>query len=359
MSSSFNTSAALISDEIHRRQTEFGILVDSNSKIIIPNQSSYSRIGQYFNPSKIVTQVLSNPRTLMVTTVMATGEFLQEDPLIWTDSLVDTGLHLNSTLNPVNGYTGPVIIRLIAFPMYSKMNSSNYSNPDGVLVFGDLVNGKVGLNEIAVTAYSSGYAGTYFFNSSSESLVFLSGVYRSDENSQYEYDVDVTDLLLPYMSQMMKLELGDLTFFQTRFRGHHFEFSVIPALPSFFADCLENTVPETSADFNPKIFHVRGKNADQWDLIQKQQLALQVPSIFVQLISSIGISYMLYRPVKKFIDGLQQSPLSGHASRLKLQRSRFCCDCIPMDLIMRSQIEKQGSSNAARTRDPETQQSTK
>jgi hypothetical protein len=213
-SSTYNASKAILAGEITKRRIEISLLVDRQANIVVSSTSDSSP-GLNFNPSGIVSDILSNPRPVMITVIMNSSFFLSLNPPTWTDSYANPSLVLNSSLNPSNGYSGLVVVRLSAIPAYQTGNT-NTASPDGVIIMGDMINGKEGLNEIVVTAYQSGYAGTYYQDPASGSLTFLSGVYLSALGAAYEYDVDLTSVIQDYASQMSTLEIGDAILFSSK-----------------------------------------------------------------------------------------------------------------------------------------------
>eukprot|EP00475_Leptophrys_vorax_P045451 TRINITY_DN9426_c0_g2_i1.p1 TRINITY_DN9426_c0_g2~~TRINITY_DN9426_c0_g2_i1.p1 ORF type:complete len:405 (-),score=101.81 TRINITY_DN9426_c0_g2_i1:465-1604(-) len=314
----------LLQNEVSsRRSIEIGLIVNNQSMIIVSAKSD-SRVGQYFNPSGLITNVLENPRAVMITTLMNSSEFLAEKPPVWTNSYVNLSLQLNSSLNPVNGGPGPVAIRLSALPVYTAGNSDT-SSPDGVMVFGDIINGKAGFNEIVVSAYKTGYAGTYHVDPATNRVQLLSGVFRNSESSNYEYDVDVSSLLQAQASAMSSMEEEDTILFQTTFRGQHYEFAIIRVSGSFFVDCSYTILPQTG--FDTPIFHVRGTSSEKWYQLGRNLLAVQLASIFIQSVASVGISYLLYRPVRRFIQSMGKFKPDGPGDSGSKSATSSAPDC--------------------------------
>jgi twitching motility protein PilJ len=67
--------------EMNSRKIEFATLVGTNKKIILG--ANNNRTGQSFDPSGIVTDVLTNNRRLAVTVTMTNSEFQMEGAKRW------------------------------------------------------------------------------------------------------------------------------------------------------------------------------------------------------------------------------------------------------------------------------------
>eukprot|EP00475_Leptophrys_vorax_P028826 TRINITY_DN4195_c0_g1_i2.p1 TRINITY_DN4195_c0_g1~~TRINITY_DN4195_c0_g1_i2.p1 ORF type:complete len:829 (-),score=198.70 TRINITY_DN4195_c0_g1_i2:737-3103(-) len=211
-SSGYKYATSSLLFQIKKRQIEIAMILDKNGSIFVSGEPN-AMVGNSFNPSGLVSDVLGNPRIVVATVVMNSSEYLATNPPTFTNSAVNSSLQLNSTLNPKNGFQGPVVIRFGVAPAYASGNN-DLASPDGVIILGDLINGKAQLNELVVTAYKSGYAGI-FYQDNSGKLTFLSGVYRSEDGAAYEYDVDISSLVQPYSAQMTDLAIGDSIIFQS------------------------------------------------------------------------------------------------------------------------------------------------
>jgi uncharacterized protein YodC (DUF2158 family) len=232
---------------------------------------------------------------------------------------------MNSSLNPYINKELPVFVRLTASPVYSLANT-NSSFPDGVIVYGDVVNGKIGDHDMIVSTYTSGYSGAYWYNEISDTFHLLSSVYKAPGSSEINIDVH-----LPAADSAVRkaMNSGEQSTFETVFRGNSFELTADSFEAAYSYNFEYNVQPEENVDYNPPLYVVRASSNDKWNVLRKQQTVIQVMTVLVQFISSVGISFLLYRPVHRFITALtHEMNHKGTRGKKKLEETNGCHESI-------------------------------
>jgi hypothetical protein len=74
---------------------------------------------------------------------------------VFSDSNINSSLNYTSKYHPYSNINRTVVVRFAATPVYG-VNDTSVNAPDGVLVCGDIVNGKAGVNDLVLESYGSG-----------------------------------------------------------------------------------------------------------------------------------------------------------------------------------------------------------
>ncbi len=128
----------ILQNEINARNIEYATLVGQDGTIIA--SANRDRQGETFDPDGLVSQVLRNPEQIKTTAIVSWEELQQEDPPLPT------------------GVSGQdALVRYTITPVFE----TDSTNVLGVLVSGDIVNGKLPIVEDTVGAFDSGYAAVY------------------------------------------------------------------------------------------------------------------------------------------------------------------------------------------------------
>lgn len=127
----------ILQGEIDARNIEYATLVDIDGKIIVNAQTD--RIGEDFDPYGLVSRVVSERQQLRANGLVERSELQRQGVELSTDG--DNGL-----------------IRYVATPVFSREQSDQLV---GVLIAGDVVNGKTDIVESSVRAFGTGYAAVY------------------------------------------------------------------------------------------------------------------------------------------------------------------------------------------------------
>lgn len=122
----------ILKNEIKVRNIEYATLVGKDKKIIVNANSN--RAGQTFDPNGLVSKVLQNPQQIKTSQIVSWQELKTEQPSL-----------------PEGFQEADALIRYTVTPVFSN----DKSQVIGVLLSGDLVNGKLPIVEKTVNAFTS------------------------------------------------------------------------------------------------------------------------------------------------------------------------------------------------------------
>ncbi|MEB3219585.1 MAG: methyl-accepting chemotaxis protein [Nostocales cyanobacterium 94392] len=128
----------ILQNEIKARNIEYATLVGTDLNIIA--SANNNRVGETFNPNNLVSQVLQNPQQIKASAIVTASELSKELPSL-PENLKNKDALIRYTVTPVrNPQTQEVI---------------------GILVSGDIVNGKDVIVKKTLQAFDGGYSGIY------------------------------------------------------------------------------------------------------------------------------------------------------------------------------------------------------
>jgi twitching motility protein PilJ len=166
----------ILKNEIKTRKIEYATLVGNDFKIIVG--ANADRRGEIFNPENFVADVLNNPVQLKGGGLVAWEELQKEQPPLPQD------------LKPQ-----PVLMRYTATPVLDPVTKKLL----GVLVSGDMVNGKTAIVEQALAAFGSGYSAVYLRQPSDDKYILATSLHQRTgqtlENAQKNIPLPNTKLL--------------------------------------------------------------------------------------------------------------------------------------------------------------------
>ena len=130
----------ILQNEIKARQIEYATLVGKDKKIIV--NANANRMGKTFDPNGLVSQVLQEGKQIKTSEIVSWQELQTEKPPLPTE------------IEPADA-----LIRYTATPVFNI----NKSQVLGVLISGDIVNGKLPIVEQTVTSFAdrNGYSAVY------------------------------------------------------------------------------------------------------------------------------------------------------------------------------------------------------
>lgn len=130
----------ILQNEIKARKIEYATLVGRDQKIIV--SANANRTGKIFNPNGLITQVLKEGQQIKTSEIVSWQELQTERPPLPAD------------LSPADA-----LIRYTATPVFNK----DRSQVVGVLLSGDVVNGKLSIVETTVNSFGDryGYSAVY------------------------------------------------------------------------------------------------------------------------------------------------------------------------------------------------------
>jgi twitching motility protein PilJ len=298
--------------EMNNRKLEYVTLVGSDSRILAG--ANANRTGEYFDPSGVVSDVLANSRRIVVTTAMTNAEFRLEGAKRWLKPYYQTSLEgvLQSKLHPYDN-NQTVLVRWTAAPVFAASNT-NSSKPDGVIVYGDIINGKISFNELIVSEFDDGYAATFYYDSTASKFKILSSVRKSASGLVIDDEIPEAVEAVTKSFQTRSISIVEGTF-----TGESFELSGENFETSLFYACTNEAVPLLESAYNPPLYQVRATSNSHWILLRKRQLIIQVVTVFVQVLSTILISWVLFLPVYRFVQIMHQEFGDGKAKKVKVE----------------------------------------
>ncbi len=131
----------ILKNEIKARNIEYATLVGKDKKIIV--NANANRTGKVFDPNGLVSKVLKNPQQIKTSQIVSWKELTTEKPPL------PEGLKPEASL-----------IRYTVTPVFSSTNRQQVA---GVLVSGDIVNGKLPIVQKTIAAFAGreGYSAVY------------------------------------------------------------------------------------------------------------------------------------------------------------------------------------------------------
>ncbi|QKD83681.1 GAF domain-containing protein [Thermoleptolyngbya sichuanensis A183] len=128
----------ILQNEVKAREIEYATLVGKDLRIIA--SANATRTGQRFDPNGLVGTVLKNPRQIRATAMVSWDELKNEAPPL------------------PEGVSGKdALIRYTVTPVFAPGTEEVI----GVLVSGDIVNGKLPIAEKPLSAFENGYGAVY------------------------------------------------------------------------------------------------------------------------------------------------------------------------------------------------------
>lgn len=134
-----STVQNILQGEIEARNIEYATLVGIDGKIIVNAQTN--RTGEEFDPYGLVSRVVSQKQQLSANGLVEQSELQRQGVELATDG-------------------GKALIRYVATPVFAQGQANELV---GVLISGDVVNGKTSIVENSVRAFGSGYDAIYQF----------------------------------------------------------------------------------------------------------------------------------------------------------------------------------------------------
>ena len=171
---------AILANEIKARNIEYATLVGSDNRIIL--NANANRVGESFDPSGLVSEVLQNPRQITTSEIVSWQELVKESPPL-----------------PEDFKESDALIRYTATPV--KATGSN--QVIGVLISGDIVNGKPDIVEKSVEAFTEkGYSAVYLHNSNQKQYILATSIIEKDRQGQQQ-DSNPNALNIPLKTESL------------------------------------------------------------------------------------------------------------------------------------------------------------
>ena len=161
-----NQVHAILKNEIKARNIEYATLVGKDKRIIL--NANANRAGELFDPHGLVSEVLGNSQQIKTSEIVSWQELTKESPPL-PEGFKDTDALIRYTATPVKGSGSNEIV--------------------GVLISGDIVNGKLSIVEKSVSAFAEGgYSAVYLYNSNSEKYSLATSIKTGREHQSNHVD---------------------------------------------------------------------------------------------------------------------------------------------------------------------------
>ena len=163
----------ILKNEIKARNIEYATLIGRDKKIII--NANKNRTGQVFDPNGLVSKVLKNPQQIKSSQIVSWQELQTEKPPL-----------------PQGFAASDALIRYTVTPVFN----SDRSQVVGVLLSGDIVNGKPTIVEKTVTSFNEkpGYSAVYLRQDNGE-FVLSSSYNNLEDKTGSNLTLDNTEIL--------------------------------------------------------------------------------------------------------------------------------------------------------------------
>ncbi len=149
----------ILRNEIEARNIEYATLVDTNRRIIV--NANKNRTGEIFDPGGLVQEVLENPQQIKASAIVSRLELEAENPRL-----------------PEGFDLGDALIRYTVTPVRDPATQRVL----GVLVSGDIVNGKLPIVQNTLEQFEGGYAAVYQRQGDDQLVLATSQVLEESEN---------------------------------------------------------------------------------------------------------------------------------------------------------------------------------
>ncbi|MDJ0635148.1 MAG: methyl-accepting chemotaxis protein [Xenococcaceae cyanobacterium MO_188.B29] len=161
-----NQVQAILKNEITARKIEYATLVGKDKRIIL--NANANRTGELFDPHGLVSAVLRNPQQIKTSEIVSWQELAKESPPL-PEGFKDADALIRYTATPVKGSGSNKVV--------------------GVLISGDIVNGKLPIVEKSVSAFAErGYSAVYLYDSNSEKYSLATAIKAGKEQESNHAD---------------------------------------------------------------------------------------------------------------------------------------------------------------------------
>lgn len=238
----------ILKNEVKARKMEYATLVGRDSRVIV--NANADRTGQIFTPNNFIRDVINDPRQLKVTAVVPWSELQKEKP------------PLPPNLKPQDA--------LIRYTFTAVRDNTAKNKPIiGVLISGDIVNGKTPIVEQAINSFDSGYSGVYYRNSDGK-LTLASSLYNTGTGNPSKEGINLTNTKV---LEKALTSQGKPVTQRMLIEGKNYTVSV-KTLPNVFQE--QSKGPVQISGSQPIAFLVRGTSEVPLNALLRDSLGLQL-----------------------------------------------------------------------------------
>lgn len=257
----------ILQNEIKAREIEYATLVGTDFKIIV--NANTDRTGETFNPNNLVEEVLKTGEQIKTSEIVSWEELAQESPPF-----------------PPDFKQQDALIRYTVTPVFNPQTKAIV----GVLVSGDIVNGKLPIIQKTLEVLNEGYNAIYLRQPTGEfSLVAAGQNMGNSEPNQPLNSIDLpnTDLLQTAVKNSDQIATGRK--------------SVGNQTYTLAAQALLNYAGE------PVAILVRGTPEQSINRLLGQSFSLQGILLIFALTVDVGLAILMGRTIVKPLKHLQET----------------------------------------------------
>ena len=262
----------ILQNEIASRKIEYATLVGKDKKIIV--NANADRSGQIFDPDNLVQSVLENPRQIKVSSLVSKEELSKESP---------------PSLSKITGEEA--LIRYTATPVSDPLSKGVI----GVLISGDVVNGKNPIVKETVNTFGGGYGGVYFYKPDGTFALATSMLGLEDKSNEKKNDLKLKPDV-PFMDQAVLTQaqkgVGEKLTTRTKIDNQWMTVAVSSIVNS---------------EGKPIVFLVRGTSEKNLDDLLRETFLLQIGVGSLALIFAGLVALWLGKTLTKPLQELQES----------------------------------------------------
>jgi twitching motility protein PilJ len=266
----------ILKNEVKARKMEYATLVDRNARIVVG--ANADRTGQLFTPGNFIRDVINDPRQLKVTAIVPWSELQKEKP------------PLPQNFQPVDA-----LIRYTFTPVRDNLTKQVI----GVLVSGDIVNGKTSIVEQALTSFGSGYSAVYYRDKDGK-LTLASSLYNTGKGNP-----NVEKIALPdpeFLETALDQDRQPVTK-RMVIEGQNYTVSA-KTIPNVFQEQYQGPV-RVSGD-TPIAILVRGTSEVPLNAMLRDSLGLQLGVALLALGLAAALANLLGGAIAQPIERLQK-----------------------------------------------------
>ncbi|NEO69442.1 MAG: chemotaxis protein, partial [Moorea sp. SIO3H5] len=248
----------ILQQEIQTRRIEYATLVGKDRRILVNANSD--RTAEFFDPNDLVSQVLENPQQIKTSELVSWSEVAQESPFLPAGIVEQNNLLIRYTVTPVRTTdTGAVL---------------------GVLISGDIVNGKLPIVEDTLKSFGGGYSAVYLRQPDGQFLLATAlDQGKSTNLAEAQPNVFLRDT--PFLNQAVTAQGNPIT---KRIKIGRQTYTV---------------AAKTLNNFNgkPVALLVRGTSEAQLNFLLTDNLLLQLLVVILALTADILLAILLGRAI--------------------------------------------------------------
>jgi len=202
----------------------------------------------------------------------------------------------SSHLSPLVTHS-PALIRYTSTPVYATSNTGT-TKPDGVLISGDIMNGKTIAAERMLAVLGTGYAG-FYFDSGNGDYRLATGILKATSDSAILVDYAVPPSSLKRLLDQVRADSTKIFSAEVEMDDAH----VVLAAKRIPLDRFVGSFGDVDMDPEgpPIRFMVYGKRKSTFASLERNMSICTAICAVVQLLTTLYMNYKAYQPIKKLL----------------------------------------------------------